>query len=68
MKKQHKTEGFKATSCTGKEAFSERAMAQRVADRMMQRREVRASIYRCEFCSAWHVGTHTQPKAARRRP
>lgn len=49
--------------CFGKEAYATAALARKVADRRnaSKRRRLKAppkplQHYRCEFCSAWHIG------------
>lgn len=49
------------TSCDGKAAFDSPELARRV---LPKRFGGKASVYRCRFCSKWHVGSHLSPKAA----
>jgi len=45
---------FSIVGCTGKEAFTDRHLAKRAADRRPGR-----VIYRCETCGLWHVANTT---------
>jgi len=55
------TSPFETVGCTGKQAFADRHLARRAA----QRRHGR-NIYRCETCGLWHVGS-ADPRLAHRR-
>lgn len=45
-------EGWRAASCTGKEAFTELRHARAAA-----RRRPGRSPYRCQHCQQWHIGS-----------
>ena len=55
-------------SCTGKVAFQSPQMARAIAKRANQRRDSARSVYKCDFCHCWHLGSgptrtvRTQPK------
>lgn len=52
---------FQAAECSGKQAFDNRAIADKVAAKMRQSRYGvkmgRAQSYRCSVCRKWHVGS-----------
>jgi hypothetical protein len=45
---------FYQITCSGKQAFDDRALADRVARRYGN------SVYRCKCCSKWHIGDHNR--------
>lgn len=53
-------------SCAGKFAFETLSIARKVAKRMSARGS-RVVAYRCTDCQAWHVGSNTQRRPAKRR-
>lgn len=50
----------RAPGCEGKSAFSTREKAEVSRSKFTSRK----TVYRCSFCSAWHVGNTTQRPAA----
>jgi len=53
-------------SCAGKFAFDTLSTARKVAKRMSSRGGS-VVAYRCTDCQAWHVGSQTQRRPAKRR-
>lgn len=54
------------TQCVGKQRFDNSGLAKKVAARQ-SRKDGRSTIYRCPFCSGWHVGSSNGMQANRRK-
>lgn len=46
-----------AVFCQGKDRFDTQAQAKTIADRMVRRKDMNCSAYRCMQCGAWRVGS-----------
>ena len=53
---------FVKTACFGKQQFSDRQLARKVAARRQGR-----NIYKCQVCGFWHVGNKQQQRRPKRR-
>ena len=42
--------------CSGKRSYTDKATAERMAQRTRRQKECRVSEYRCKHCHLWHVG------------
>ncbi len=51
-------------ACKGKSAIPSRALADRIARRMMEGGRCRVMSYKCPICRQWHVG-NVPPKRPR---
>lgn len=58
FRKRRKPTRSRARSCRGKRRYVHPAAALRDAKRLMTENGHHFSVYRCEFCGAYHVG-HT---------
>ncbi len=59
------TESKRAYQCTGKFGFPAKGIARQVAKRMSGRGSA-LSVYRCDDCSAWHIGSRLRKPSAMR--
>lgn len=48
------------SSCTGKQGFTSRTLAQDITKRSRRAKEERVSEYRCAYCGLWHIGGATK--------
>ncbi len=63
------TQDWKATGCSGKQAFDTQSMAARVAKLASGRKSLPMSAYKCIFCGKYHIGNRSgKPPAYNKRP
>lgn len=48
-----------SSHCSGKQAFDEKGMAERIAARSRKRGNGKVIAYRCPNCRAWHIGNRS---------
>lgn len=46
----------KIDSCTGKQKYKTKDVAQKIASKVASRSRERLETYRCKHCQAWHIG------------
>lgn len=57
-----------AAGCFGKHAFTTRGTAERVAKRAQRKEDgARVNVYRCSFCSHFHIGNRPERKPNRKK-
>lgn len=57
----------RAASCTGKLAYDSGTAAARAKSQLERKRRKNMDVYRCHFCSRWHIGRR-QPTAIKHHP
>lgn len=63
------TPNWRATTCDGKQAFTTRSMANKVASLSSGRSSMPMTAYKCPHCGAYHIGSRTaKPPTHNRRP
>lgn len=53
--------------CIGKHRFDDGGLAKQVARKSSQRKDSKASAYRCVTCGGWHVGNGNGKQQNRRK-
>lgn len=57
---------IRSAACAGKQGFAAYSHAGRVKKRMgksTKKQNVLLSIYRCQFCALWHIGSRSKGQA-----
>lgn len=49
-----------AGQCIGKERFTDKALADRVAHQVAHRHDGGIGPYKCPHCSGWHIGSRSR--------